>query len=165
MTCGRRRPQPRRAGWCPLAIVATPLVLAAVGGCGGYGFGNHQFRYMRETAAAFAQALQADDTLRMRQLSWGNVRDSITVFGREIPAAYRQFATPTPEMLTIKGGGMYQGAMSAEFLASSTQMSSCRGGVQLLVLMFDKQPLVVSVRLVPPPDSLTEDGCRTALGR
>jgi hypothetical protein len=133
-------------------------------GCG-YGFGNHQFRDMRSTAVAFARALQAGDTVRMRELSWGRIEDSVTAIGREVPPAYIQFATPTPELVTVEGGGIYQGSDFAEFLVSSARLDSCRGGVQVGVLMFDKTPRVTSVQLVPPLDSLPNDACRTAIDR
>jgi hypothetical protein len=145
------------------------LTLAALGGstslgCG-YGFGNHQFDAMKNTAVAFAQALQAGDTLQMRQLSWGEVQDSVTVIGRGVPRAYTEFARPTPQLITTEGGGIYAHAGQAAFLVASTRLDSCRGGVQLEVLVLEKNPRVASVRLVPPLDSVTDDACRAAIGR
>ena len=48
--------------------------------------------------------------------------------------------------------------------ARSPRLASCRGGVELAVLMLDRHPRVASVRLVPPPDSVTDEGCRAAIG-
>lgn len=131
-------------------------------GCG-YGFGNHKFRDMRNTALAFARALQADDTSQMRQLSWGRVGDSVLAISRDMPPAYIQFAKPTPELITTEGGGVYGGSVAAGFLVTSTQLRSCRGGVELEVLILDHRPRVASIRLVPPPDSITDDSCRVAI--
>jgi hypothetical protein len=151
-----------------LAFAWRALTLCAVSASSvacGYGFGNHRFGDMRHTAIAFAEALQANDTVRMRQLSWGRVQDSAAAIAREVPRAYVQFSKPTPELVTTEGGGVYGGSVAAGFLVTSTEMRTCHGGVQLEVMILDKKPSVAAVRLVPPPDSLTDDACRAAVER
>jgi hypothetical protein len=110
-------------------------------------------------------ALEVNDTLRMRELSWGVVRDSVVAIRRDLPRAYGQFARPTPRLVTLEGGGMYQGDVSAAFLVTSRGLGSCNGGVRLDLLMIEQNPRVVSVRLQPPIDSVTDDACRAAIGR
>lgn len=94
----------------------------------------------------------------MRQLSWGTVRNGIPVILREMPAAYTQFARPTPQIVTIHGGGIYGG--SNEFLVESKRLESCRGGVRLLMLTEKDTALVASIHLVPALDSVSDDACR-----
>lgn len=149
---GRARSRLRR-----VALIAT--VASVCLECG-YGFGNCDFQRMRQTAVAFAQALQANDSARMRQLSWGEVRDSVGAIAREAPLAYVQFATPTPELVTLSGGGIYGGGVA--FLVRSTRLDSCHGGIRLDLELFGKDPRIVSVRLVPPIDSATSDRCPSA---
>jgi len=145
-------PRPRRAG--PLLAVSTAALFL---GCG-YGFGNHDFADAQSTAIAYAQALQAGDTARMRQLSWGTIQTGIPVLLREMPPAYTQFATPTPQLVTIHGGGIYGG--SNEFLVESKQLASCRGGIRVMVLTQKNTSRVASIHLVPPLDSVSDDACR-----
>ncbi len=94
----------------------------------------------------------------MRQLSWGTVRSGIPVVLREMPAAYTQFASPTPQMVTIHGGGIYGGYN--EFLVESRRLESCRGGIRLLMLTEKDTSRVASIRLVPALDSVSDDACR-----
>jgi hypothetical protein len=142
-----------------LSLCGTGIVQT---GCG-YGFGNHEFREEQAAAIAFAQALQVQDTTRMRQMSWGAVKDSILAIVRETPRAYTAFTKPVPQLLTITGGGVYGGTGGAEFLVESGQLDSCHGGVRLFVLMVEKSPEIASMRLVPPLDSLSDDACRAAI--
>jgi hypothetical protein len=149
-------------------LVLPMLTVCATGiaqtGCG-YGFGNHEFRKEQAAAIAFAQALQVNDTTRMREMSWGIVKDNIPAIVRETPRAYIAFAKPAPRLLTIAGGGVYGGTGGAEFLVTSGQLDSCHGGVQLVVLLVDKTPKIASMRLIPPLDSLSDDACRAAIDR
>ena len=140
-----------------LVAVSLSMLLSC-----GYGFGNREFALSRQTAVAFARAVQAGDTARMRQLSWGWVHDSAAAIARALPTAYTQFAKPTPQLLTLGGGGLYGGAVT--FLVRSTRLDSCRGGLRLDVGTFDKKALIVSVRPDPPPDTVTDYACRTAIG-
>lgn len=151
----RRAPLLRRPVF-PLLVAVTAV------GCG-YGFGNREFRNERKAAVTFAQALEARDTLRMRQLSWGVVRSGVSAIVRETPAAYTDFAKPAPELLTLAGGGIYGGTGSGEFLVESKRLSSCRGGIDLVVVRADTALGVASIRLVPPLDSITDDACRAAI--
>lgn len=75
-----------------------------------------------------------------------------------MPAAYTQFARPTPQIVTIHGGGIYGGYN--EFLVESRPLESCRGGVRLMMLTEKDTSRVMSIRLVPPPDSVSDDACR-----
>jgi len=152
--CARHRPSGR------VHTLLVALCTVASAGCG-YGFGNHEFRRERTVAIAFARALEVRDTARLRQLSWGLVHDSIRAIVREIPAAYAQFSQPSPEPLTVHGGGIYGG--DGEFLFPSARLASCRGGVQLLVIMEQDAPRIVTVHLVPPPDSVTDAACRAQI--
>ena len=149
---GNGCPQSCRGGRL-LAVSAAALCL----GCG-YGFGNRDFADAQSTAIAYAQALQAGDTARMRQLSWGTIQTGIPVLLREMPPAYTQFATPTPQLVTIHGGGIYGG--SNEFLVESKQLASCRGGIRVMVLTQKNTARVASIHLVPPLDSVSDDACR-----
>jgi hypothetical protein len=126
-------------------------------GCG-YGFGNREFTDARSAAIAFAKALQVQDTARMRQLSWGTVRSGLPVILREMPEAYTQFARPTPQVVTIHGGGIYGGYN--EFLIESRPLESCRGGIRVLMLTEKDTSRVASIRLVPALDSVSDDACR-----
>jgi hypothetical protein len=147
---GRRRlPRSGRR----LAYLTVALCL----GCG-YGFGNREFAEEKSAAIAFAQALEVRDTARMRQLSWGTVRSGIPEILREMPAAYTQFARPTPQVVTMHGGGIYGGYN--EFLVESRRLQSCRGGIRLMMLTEKDTSRVVSIRLVPALDSVSDDGCR-----
>ncbi len=142
----------RRSGRL-LAQLTAALCL----GCG-YGFGNREFAEEKSAAIAFAQALEVRDTARMRQLSWGTVRSGLPVILREMPASYTQFARPTPQIVTIHGGGIYGGYN--EFLVESRRLASCRGGVRLMMLTEKDSSRVVSIHLVPPADSVSDDACR-----
>ena len=148
-----------RAGrrWCSsftmLAWIAAPLST----GCG-YGLGNRKFGEEKGAAIAFAQALEARDTARMRQLSWGAVRSSVPSIVQNMPAVYTQFAKPKPDILTVSGGGIYGG--DGEFFVPSGRLGSCRGGVRLSMIMEKDAPRVAAIRLVTPLDTLAADACR-----
>lgn len=152
-------PWMRRGRWsaCPRL---TLLSAALVAGCG-YGFGNREFRDERAAAITFARAFEARDTARLRQLSWGVVQDSIAAIMQETPAAYAQFSKPSPEPVTIHGGGIYGG--DGEFLFPSTRLASCHGGVQVMVMMQQNVPRIVSIHLVPTLDSVTDAACRAQI--
>jgi hypothetical protein len=79
----------------------------------------------------------------------------------ETPEAYVQFSKPSPEPVTIQGGGIYGG--SGEFLFPSTRLASCQGGVQVTAMMQQNAPRIVTIHLVPPPDSVTDAACRAEI--
>ena len=138
-------------------LLAQSIVVLCVG-CG-YGFGNREFTDARSAAIAFAKALQVQDTARMRQLSWGTVRSGLPVILREMPEAYTQFARPTPQVVTIHGGGIY-GGYNEFLIVSRDHSESCRGGIRLLILTDKDASRVASIRLVPALDSVSDDACR-----
>jgi hypothetical protein len=149
------------------ALHRPATVLAAFGTCTalgcGYGFGNGRFGAMKRTARAFAVALESKDTLRLRELSRGDLQRDIVAMLRDLPPAYAQFARPTPEVITAQGGGLYASPVSATFLVRSTLLKTCSGGVELYVLVLNAQPRVQSIRLVPALDSIDDETCRVAI--
>jgi len=154
----------KRASRHPPTLLTFGFLATAAGqiGCG-YGFGNHELRDERAAAIAFAQALQRHDTTRLRRLSTGAVKSGIAAILRQTPRAYIAFAKPAPHVLTVEGGGVYGGRGGGQFLVASEQLESCDGGVRLVVILVGESPKVTWMRLVPPPDSATDDACRVAI--
>jgi hypothetical protein len=94
----------------------------------------------------------------MRRLSWGRVQSGIPAIVRETPAAYSQFGNAGLRIVTLHGGGTYGGY--SEFLVESMPLASCHGGVVLMMLTEKDTSRVASIRLAPPLDSVSDDGCR-----
>jgi hypothetical protein len=150
-----KRPTLRNHWVLPMAVPLAAL------SCG-YGFGNHEFGRQRSTALAFAQTLQAGDTARMRSLSAPEAWGGLAALARQVPPAYLGFTRPTPDLTTREGGGIYSGKF-AVFLIHSTPLQSCNGGVQVTVATLTDRPQVITLRLVPAPDSLTDAACHRAV--